>query len=193
MTRAAPRTPPIGAGFFVGATLPFIIPILVTLALVLTVGEAWPRQIAPGSGLKLAGFVATGFTALAVFAAMTVRRGEARLRKAAAMLCALTAVMGWPVWSIGVLPSINGSALGLEKPVPMVLERTEVTTAARSRTRHHWAWLRPATGWAGSQVEQGRYFIPEELYQRWNANPPARVTVRIARGRLGAVVVTGFE
>ncbi len=171
--------------------LPFFLPMLLTLALLLTVGESWPRQIAPGSGLKLAGFVATGLTALAVLAAISARHGEARLRKGAALLCALTGLMGWPVWSIGVLPSVNGSALTAPQAVTMVLERTEVTTASRSNSRHHWAWLRPLS--AGAPVAAGRYFIDQDLYDRWSVAPPERVTVSAARGRLGAVVVTGFE
>ncbi len=191
MTRPAPLHPPIKAGFFVGAALPFIIPMLVTLALVLSVGEAWPRQIAPGSGLKLAGLIATGLTALAVFAAITVRHSQARLRKGAAVLCAITGLMGWPVWSVGVLPSINGASLGPEIAVAMVLERTEMTAASRSKTRYHWAWLRPLG--AAAPVDAGRYFVPVDLYDRWNANPPARVSMRTAQGQLGAVVVTGFE
>jgi hypothetical protein len=73
----------------------------------------------------------------------------------------------------------------------MVLERTETTTASRSSTRHHWAWLRPVS--AGAPVGAGRYFIGEDLYERWNANPTERVTLTIAPGRLGAAVVTGFE
>ena len=180
-------------GFFVAAALPFLIPMLLTLGLVLTVGESWPRQIAPGSGLKLAGFVATILTALAVLAAISLRYRDAAQRKGAGLLCALTALMGWPVWSIGVLPSVNGSALGPEQAVPMALERTEVTTASRSSTRHHWAWLRPETASGRRLVKAGRYFIPEDLYQRWGPNPPDNVTLMIARGRLGAVVVTGIE
>ncbi len=42
--------------FFVKLMLPFAVPITVTMALVLAVGERWPRSIAPGSGLKLAAF-----------------------------------------------------------------------------------------------------------------------------------------
>ncbi len=191
MARNVPPDPPMEARFFVGVALPFIIPMLVTLALVLTVGESWPRQIAPGSGLKLAGFVATGLTALGVFAIVTMRRSDPRLRKGAALLCAITSVMGWPVWSIGVLPSINGSALGAPQDVAMVLERTEVTTVSRSSNLNHWAWLRPRN--AAAPIRAGRYFISEDLYARWSANPPGSITLRIARGRLGAVVVTGIE
>jgi hypothetical protein len=191
MSRTAPRTPPIGAGFLIGAALPFIIPMLVTLTLLLTIGEAWPRQIAPGSGLKLAGLVAAGLTGLAVFAALTFTRSDTRLRKGAALLCTITSLMGWPVWSVGVLPSVNGSALDQPDTVTMVLERTEVTTVSRSSTLHHWAWLRPRS--SAAPVEAGRYFIPQDLHARWSANPPNTVTLRIARGRLGAMVVTGFE
>lgn len=191
MNRSAkPSTSP-GAGFFAGAALPFAIPVLVTFALVLTVGESWPRQIAHGSGLKLVGLAATGLTAFGVFAALTLRLGDRRLRKGAAGLCAITGLMGWPVWTIGVLPSVNGAALGPETRAAMVLERTEVTTASRSRTRHHWAWLRPER--ASTPVGAGRYFIPEEVYARWGANRPRTVTLRTARGQLGAVVVTGVE
>lgn len=188
--RAAPVAPP-RVGFFLAAVLPFVLPMLVTLALVLTIGESWPRQIAPGSGLKLAGLVATGLTALAVLAALSLKHRDARLRKGAALLCALTGLMGWPVWSVGVLPSVNGSALSAPESVRMVLERTEITTASRSTALHHWAWLRPVS--AGAPVAAGRYFIPQDLHDRWSETQPERVTVTTARGALGAMVVTGFE
>ena len=43
-------------GWHIKAILPFALPIIVTFALLILVGDRWPRGIAPGSGLKLAGF-----------------------------------------------------------------------------------------------------------------------------------------
>lgn len=193
MKPKVPKTAPVRASFFAKVVLPFVIPALLTLVLVITVGESWPRQIAPGSGLKLAGLLASGFTAVIVFAAITRKVAESRVHKAGALLCAVTGLMGWPVWTLGVLPSVNGSQLGTAQATPMVLENTEITIASRSSDRYHWAWLRPATAPGTDPMQADRYFISEELYTRWTANPPASVTLTTATGRLGAQVVTGFE
>lgn len=111
--------------------LPFALPILITMALVLTIGEAWPRNIAPGSGLKLAGLVATAFTGAAVWGLATRRVDDWQVRKGVAILCAVTALMGWPVWSMGVLPSVNGMTLGPEEQTPMRLMRLEITAPSK--------------------------------------------------------------
>lgn len=191
MAQSLPSLPKPPASLLVKPLLPFALPILVTFALVLLVGEGWPRQIAAGSGLKLAGLVATAATAVAA-SRWAVRGVDHRqIRRFAAVLCAATALMGWPVWTMGVLPSINGAALGEERAVRMTLERLETTTRSRSRELNHWAWLTAPDG--DETLASGRYFISEEVYDRWQKTNPASVEVTVAQGLLGAQVVTGFE
>lgn len=187
MTKHRTPRPTVPPGFFAKLVLPFAIPLALTMALVIFVGETWPRTIAPGSGLKLAGLVATMLTAAAVWHAITRSIADRRVRQVAGLICGLTAMMGWPVWSVGILPSINGARLGPPAAIPMVLERMESTTIRHSAGRNHWAWLR------SPQQRSDRYFISEELYTRWNSQPPGTVTVTIAPGLLGAAVVTGYE
>lgn len=186
----APRTivPP---SFFAKLLLPFAIPMLVTVALVVLVGESWPRNIAPGSGLKLAGFVATALTSAMVWHRVTRGIADRRAHKMAALVCGVVGLMGWPVWSVGVLPSVNGISLGPQEAVRMTLERTEVTTVSKSRALNHWAWLRPLS--PDAETGAGRYFIPEATYQQWNSQRPSTVTVTAARGLLGAQVVIGYQ
>lgn len=171
--------------------LPFAVPILATMVLVVVVGDDWPRNIPPGSGLKLAGFVASAVTALIVWRFATRSIADRRARVFAALVCGVVGLMGWPVWSIGVLPSVNGAILAPAQSVQMRLERTQTTTVSRSRRLNHWAWLRPLP--PAPAAEGGRYFIPEETYARWNRDQPDMVTVTRARGLLGAQVVTGYE
>lgn len=114
-----------------------------------------------------------------------------RVHKMAAPICGLVGVMGWLVWSVGVLPSVNGFCLGPREKVRMTLMRTQITPVSRSRAFNHWAWLRPEA--QNARAEAGRYFISVETYQRWNEQQPSTVTVTIAPGLLGAQVVTGFD
>ncbi len=176
--------------FFAKALLPFAVPILLTFALLLLVGEAWPRNIAEGSGLKLAGFIATAVTSLLAWHFVTRGVADGRVQKAAALLCGVAGLMGWPVWSVGIMPSVNGASFGPAQTVRMVLERTAATTVSRSNRLNHWAWLRPEA--EDSPVQAGRYFIPEEAYRDWTARQPGTVSMTIARGMLGAEVVTGY-
>jgi hypothetical protein len=177
--------------FFPKLALPFALPIAVTLALAVLVGEAWPRNIAPGSGLKLAGLLATAVLAYGVWW-WTIRSiADRRAHRMAALVCGVTGLIGWPVWSVGIMPSMNGMMLGPEQSVPMILERTEATSIKHSSKQHHWVWLRPAS--PGSAAGAGRYFIPEAAYQRWNRDTPRTVSVTIAEGLLGAQVVTRYE
>lgn len=185
----APR-PTVPPRFFAQVLLPFAIPALVTFVLLALVGEDWPRNIPPGSGLKLAGFVAAAATSLLVWRYATRGLEDGRVRKAAALLCAVTGLMGWPIWSVGVLPSVNGYSLGAPKTVRMTLERTEVTTVSRSSRLNHWAWLRPEV--PGSRLQAGRYFIPGDVYEDWTGRQPRTVGVTIVPGMLGAEVVTGY-
>lgn len=171
--------------------MPFVIPILLTFALVVFVGDSWPRNISPGSGLKMPGFVAAVLTSLIVWHLITRSIADRRIHEVAALICGVVGLMGWPVWSVGVLPSVNGLSLGPERALQMSLERTEVTTVSRSRDLNHWAWLRPEG--ANNSAHAGRYFIPEGIYQNWNSRQPSTVTVTIAEGLLGAQVVTSFE
>jgi len=177
--------------FFPKLALPFALPIAITLALVVLVGEAWPRNIAPGSGLKLAGLLATGILASGVWWWAVRAIADRRAQQMAALVCGVTGLMGWPVWSVGIMPSINGMMLGAEQTVTMTLERTEATSIKNSRERHHWAWLQPAS--PGSAAGAGRYFIPEATYQRWTEENPRNVRVSIAEGLLGAQVVIRYE
>jgi hypothetical protein len=187
------RTPPtiVPPRFFALLVLPLAIPMLLTLALLLSLGEAWPRTIAPGSGLKLFGLCASALTCLMAWRLAIRGIADRRAHKMVALLCGVVGLIGWPVWSVGVLPSVNGFHLGSEEAERMMLERTEVTAVSRSSDRNHWAWLRPER--TVSKARQGRYFISEELFTRWNRERPGSVTVRIAQGTLGAQVVTGYE
>ncbi len=177
--------------FFLKLLLPFVVPFVLTMALVVLVGEDWPRNIAPGSGLKLAGLVASAVTVLIAWRFATRDIADRRAHAFAALLCGVVGLMGWPVWSVGVLPSINGVSLAPSEMVRMRLERTQTTTVSRSTKLNHWAWLRPLS--PDPAAEAGRYFIPEETYARWNQNQPEIVTVTRARGLFGAQVVTGYE
>jgi len=177
--------------FFAKLLTPFAVPILLTFALVIFVGESWPRNIAPGSGLKMPGFGAAVLTSLIVWHLTTRSIADRRAHKMAALICGVVGLMGWPVWSLGVLPSVNGLSLGPQETLQMALERTEVTTVSRSEDLNHWAWLRPEA--PNSRAQAGRYFIPEGIYQQWNNRRPSTVTITIAKGLLGAQVVTSFE
>ncbi|MFM7377004.1 MAG: hypothetical protein ACKO1O_02555 [Erythrobacter sp.] len=191
MNRRKSHRTVVPPSFFAKLALPFALPIASTLALVVLVGEAWPRNIAPGSGLKLAGLLATAVLAYGVWLVTVRSIPDRRAHQMAALVCGVTGLMGWPVWSVGIMPSINGLALGPEQTVTMILDRTEATSIKHSREQNHWAWLHPAS--PGGAVGAGRYFIPEATYQRWNLENPRSVRVTIAEGLLGAQVVTRYE
>lgn len=191
MTKTHVSRPIVPPTFFVKLLLPFAIPMLLTAALVIFVGESWPRNIAPGSGLKVPGFGASVLTSLIVWQLITRSFGDKRVHKMAAIICGVVGLMGWPVWSVGVLPSVNGFSLGPRESVRMTLTRTEITTVSRSRAVNHWAWLRPEVPTA--RAKAGRYFISERTYQRWNNQRPSTVNVNISEGLLGAQIVTGYE
>ena len=181
-----PRVPP---SFFGKLMLPFAVPALLTLILVLTVGERWPRNIAPGSGLKFAGLVMTVVTCAVVWRLMVLGTGDDRIRKFAAVACAVTGLMGWPVWSAGVLLSVNGVLVGPATTTHMIFERTQMTRNKKSV--YHWAWLKAESD--ESPIASGRYFIPEATFIGWSIRPPDGVEVRVARGLLGAQVVMGYS
>ena len=64
MSRKQASRVSVPPSFFPKLMLPFFLPAILTFVLMFTVGESWPRNIAPGSGLKLWGFGATAVTAL---------------------------------------------------------------------------------------------------------------------------------
>lgn len=171
--------------------LPFAVPIMMTMAMAVLIGDRWPRTIAPGSGLKLAGLCATILCCVAVWRFAIRGIADRRAHKFAGMLCAATGLLGWPVWTMGILPSVNGYRLDDERVVAMTLERTEITRQSKSTKLNHWAWLR--TDDPAASTASGRYFIPEDIHADWTRRAPGRVRLRVARGVLGAQVVTGYE
>ncbi len=171
------------------ALLPFAIPAGLTVLLALTAD--WPRDIAPGSGLKLAGLGATVATALVAWGISIRGQEHPRTRRISALFCGMVALLAWPLWSVGVLPSVNGAVLRDPFEVEMLLQRTEATRQRRSPDYHHWAWL--AAPKEGGGLPSGRYFIPETTYDRLTAERPATVTAEGATGLLGAVVVTAIR
>ena len=191
MNRAVPSRPSVPASFFAKLMLPFALPILLTFALLIVVGDRWPRDIAPGSGLKLAGLVTTALTAAAIWHFLVRGQSNEQVRKFAALACLVTGLMGWPVWTVGLLPSANGAALGTERSVQMVFDRTETTTQSKSRELNYWAWLKP--GAEDAPLQSGRYFIPQSRHDDWSQRRPATVEVTYAEGALGAVVITGYR
>jgi hypothetical protein len=183
--------PVVTASFFGKILLPFAIPFLVTFALMVLVGDRWPRDIAPGSGLKLAGFLAAMAAAVMVWRLIVRNETDRRVRMFAGVVCLVTGLMGWPVWSFGVLPSINGSVLSGENVIRTTLQRTEATPISKQRGHHHWAWLKSES--ETDVAFSGRYFISEELYNAWSVTAPPSVELTIAKGILGANVITGMR
>lgn len=171
------------------ALIPFAIP--AGLSLLIGVGLDWPRDIAPGSGLKLPGLLATALTALVAWRLSVRGLGDPRVRRLSALLCLLVALLAWPIWSVGVLPSVNGAVLRDVRTLAMRLERTEATAQRHSPDFHHWAWLVPIDAAAG--IGGGRHFISKPTYDRLTAERPATVAVDVATGFLGAIVVTAIR
>lgn len=99
--------------------------------------------------------------------------------------------MGWPVWSTGVLPSINGAVLAEVSSARMTVERTEKTHKSKSRDYYHWAWLEAEN--LHYSTLSGRYFITEDLYLKLNNNAQPNVDVSFAQGLLGANVVVSID
>jgi hypothetical protein len=191
MANTRSSRPKLPTGLLLKPLLPFALPMVATFALVLLVGDRWPRDIAPGSGLKLAGLAATMATAFGVWRYAVRGVEDERVGRVVALLCAVTGLMGWPVWTTGVLPSVNGARLGSERTVRMDLERLETTTKSKSRGLYHWAWLAARDG--EDALASGRYFLSETVYDTWQKTDPAEVHVTVARGFLGAQVVMKFD
>ena len=171
--------------------LPFAVPIMMTIAMMFLVGDRWSRTIAPGSGLKFAGLCTTALCCAGVWRFAIRGIADRRAHKFAAIMCAATGLLGWPVWTMGILPSINGSRLADEQVLTMTLERTEITRQSKSTKLNHWAWLR--TEDRTTSAVSGRYYIPEDVHADWARRGPGPVRLKVARGLLGAQVVTGYE
>lgn len=171
--------------------LPMLIPFLLALILGALVGARWPTNIAPGSGLKLAGLVASVATCLLVWRSVARAIADSRQKPLAAAICVLTGLMGWAFWSAGVLPNVNGFILGSESKVHMAFEGTSTTRASRQPYDHHWARLK-AEG-PDSPIGSGLYYISEQLCADWNSKAPESVNVTVAPGLLGAPVVLEYK
>lgn len=173
------------------AVLPAAVPVVLMLGLFLLNRHEQAAQVAPGSGLKVAGLVAAALTSVLV--AVPAMRGVAdgAMRRVVVVLCLGVGLIGWPIWTLGVMPWVNGLVLEEPRLVPMRLDRLEITTISRSREVNHWAWLTPVE--PGSGLAAGRYFIPQDLHDRLAAGKPTTLTVEAARGLLGAEAVLSFR
>lgn len=191
MTHVALPRPRISAGLPAKLLLPFALPILATFALLFLVGNQWPRDIAIGSGLKMPGLCVAALSAFVIWWWSVRQIQDRRIRAFAAIFCGVTGLMGWPVWTVGILPSVNGSILSQPSHVPMTLDRVEMTPKSKSRGFYHWAYLKTTN--SNSAIQSGRYFISEVDYQRLDSSKPTAVDVTVAQGLLGAYVVLGYE
>lgn len=191
MPKPRPTKTIVPAGFFPKLMLPFAGPILFTLLLVVLVSEHIPRTLAPGSGLKLTGLFSTAIAGVMAWRWAVNGIADKRAHTFGAIFCTVTALLGWPVWTMGILPTVNGLSLSRAETIRMRLERTEVTTVSRSRSLNHWAWL--VADVPGSPAGSGRYFIPETVHTEWSKRQGGPVTISIATGLLGAAVVTGYR
>lgn len=167
--------------------LPFVLPVALAVIIFLTVGENWPRSNAPGSGLTLPSLIASAMFATLAWRIAGRAFGDERVSKFAAIICAATGLMGWPIWTIGVLPNINGAILDHEQFAPMRLGRLDVSRP-KGGSPDYSVWLEPVH--PGGRIDGGRHYISEEVYQRLESQKPVAIRVAHSRGVFGAVVVT---
>ena len=184
------RSTTVAASFQLTMALPFVLPVALSLIIFVTIGESWPRNIAPGSGLRLPDLMASVVIATLTWHQMVRILACERLRRFAAIACAATGLMGWPIWTVGVLPSINGAMLDQEQVEPMRLGGLDVTRSAKSST-YYSAWLEPVD--PNAPIDGGRYVISEVVYQRLASRKPAGVKVAYAKGLLGAQVIIDYQ
>jgi hypothetical protein len=186
------RQPTLPASFLLKMALPFVLPVALTVFISLTVGENWPRSIAPGSGLMLPGLIASAMLSTLAWPITAGAFDDEQVRKFSAIICAVTGLMGWPIWTTGVLPSINGAFLGQEHVEPMRLGRLDVDRPKGGvGSPNYSVWLEPVH--PGGAIDSGRYYISEEVYQRLESQKPVAISVAHSRGALGAVVVTDYR
>ena len=188
------RPPTLPATFLLKTALPFVLPVALTFIFVIlhTVGKGWPISIAPGSGLMFPGLIASAMFSTLAWRITGGHFDDKQVRKLAAIICAVTGLMGWPIWTKGVLPSINGAFLGQEHVEPMRLGKLDVSRPKGGRGSPNYSvGLEPVH--PGGAIDGGRYYISEEVYQRLESQKPVAISVAHARGVLGAVVVTDYR
>lgn len=187
MQRVRAGRPVVSARTLGWALVPVALPAALMVAAVGFIGGDRPGDIAPGSGLKFVGLGATALTAWVAWRLAVRGSDDRRVRKLAGLLCVMVGLIGWPLWTLGVMPAVNAAVLRDERLVEMTFERTEATKISRSLEMNHWAWLRPKVEGAG--IAAGRYLVPETTYDEWSAAPPDTVELRVATGLLGATTV----
>lgn len=173
------------------ACAPFALAILSTFALVLIVGDRFPRQLAPGERLWPHGLGWTAAIGAVVAWALTRETADPRLLRALLGLCILTSLMAWPVWTLGLMPSLNGARVGTVQTTPMKLARLQTTPMSKGRGLHHWAHLEPAG--SDPALARGRYFVDEAAHERWQRGGTRVVEVDHAVGLLDARVVLALR
>ena len=173
------------------AIAPLPVAIASTFALLLMVGERFPRQLAPGEGLWSWGLLLSAVIATVLWAAMRTGQREPRLAGLLTALLVVTSLLAWPTWTWGVLPSINGVRVSNVQTTTMRLQRLEQTTVSKSRERNHWAHLTPTV--PGPPLAKGRYFIARDTYDLWQPGAPRDVVVDHGTGLLGARVVLALR
>ncbi len=173
------------------SVLPFPLAILSTIAFVLTIGTRYPRDIAPGSSLILPGLVLSIVVMLLVTAHVRRNWIEDAPRRFSLILCAITSLLAWPVWTVGILPSVNGISLGREQVSAMRLVGLSTTRAKSGRRLYYLATLEP--GVRSAEIGAGRYFFSKEIYDRWQSRTGREVTVMHASGLLRAQAVLDFR
>lgn len=191
MTGRRPKKSVIPARVLVRTLIPFAVPVLLTVTMLVIAGSSLPRDIVPGSGLKLAGLLAAMVTTLFAWRVSVRGNSDPRVRSMAGVFCVLVGLISWPVWTMGALPFVNALALQNERTVILTLDRTESTPIRLSSERHHWAWLSPTE--AESGILPGRHFISEATYDSWAAARPDAVEAKAATGLLGATVIIGMR
>ncbi len=191
-TRATKRPPvPHAQRLLLLAMLPFPLAIAVTLMMVLAIGNRFPRNIAPNSSLVLPGLLVTLIVLLAILAYVHRRWVEPSAFHFTLVLGGITSLLAWPVWTMGVLPSVNGIRMEPERATMMRLSGLSTTTISKSRRLNYWATLEPAG--STSPLGAGRYLISQSLSERWQAQQVRQVRVTHRTGLLGAEVLITFN
>ncbi len=173
------------------ALSPFLIAIVATMLLVLFVGDDIPRNIAYGSSLAAWGLATAIISAVIPFAILRNKWPQPVMRRMALGLCGIGAFMSWPVWTMGILPTINGMHIGTLQTSEMRLDRLETSHASKSRKIYHWAYLQPVSPTAA--LDGGRYFVSANEHRRWSKTRPQTIQISHVTGLLGAQIVTAYR